>query len=175
MASSSIKLFDDKLIISQRPFKFDTIPIRNIRGIATDSYQEHLFGIPIQNNFIIYLKLGQGQIIRIGRPFCSLQELATQLKIRVYPLITPFIQADYQLNKWVSFGTISMNKSTIQTGDLSIPVDKIAKIELDSGYLTLSYHQVDTVKNTTVRKKIPTSKIYNLELFYQLIQSGGSK
>lgn len=175
ITESSIKLYEDKIVIKQRPFRSDVIPLKNIMGIATNSTQERLFGLPIINRFTIHLKISEGHFIKIGSPLCSLPELATQLKEKVYPLIFPFIQGDYRLSKWIPFGAVSLNQNSIKIYNQILPLEAVAGIELDSGFLIVSYHQIgSTKKNKVVQKKIPTARIFNLELFYQLIQSGGS-
>jgi hypothetical protein len=171
---SRITVYENGITIFRSPGKPVFFAFRSISGITIESTRENFFGILVREKYTIGLRLENGKVIKIGRPFCGLAELSIQLREKIYPFISPAIEADLRQKRWVSFGAMKMNQAFVQIGRTIIPFKAISSIEVNSGILTICYHPADAGKTKAQKIQIPTRDIVNLELFLKFIQSGGS-
>ncbi len=88
-------------------------------------------------------------------------------------MIAKKLESRLRDGSWLDFGEISINNATLRTAKLEIPLDDISKLTVDTGKLRiLSQHDLENRKSVTRETQIPTHKILNLEILFQLTQAG---
>lgn len=143
-----------------------------IAGVSMETTRYHLAGIQLRLAYSGVLYPNAGKPIALPGAIQNLPELLTLIKARLYPRLLPHLQANLESGQWLYFGPIAIQKEGIQisgkgTFDHPRSVDwsQVVRMNILSGYLV-----VELSDNTT--HKLPVSKIPNIELLLQLIQTG---
>ena len=166
----SVSVYERGLRLSFGPQK--NLRWEEIAGLATETSHYHFFGISLKNSFqgMIYPNIHKP--IRLTNNIQDLPELLTLIKARLYPRLLPNLVANLEKGQSLHFGPLAMrkdglilsNKKTSNVGQ-TVPWVRLQSVDVVSGYLVveLSDH---------TRRKLPISKIPNIELLLQLIQQG---
>jgi hypothetical protein len=105
----------------------------------------------------------------------NLPELVSRIKANVYPRLMPRLKAAFTAGEWLSFGSLQIHRQGLHIqsgkGDQKInpiPWDQVRRITARSGYLVV---ELSSPSNTQIQqKRLPVSKVPNLELFFQLVK-----
>ena len=113
-----------------------------------------------------------GKPVNLPGAIQNLPELLTLIKARLYPRLLPHLQANLESGQWLYFGPVAIQKEGIRLSNeglfdhkRSVEWAQVVRMDVLSGYLV-----VELSDNTT--HKLPVSKIPNIELLLQLIQTG---
>jgi len=143
-----------------------------IAGVSMETVRYHLAGIQLGSGYSGVLFPNRGKPIALPGAIQDLPELLTLIKARLYPRLLPHLQANLESGQWLYFGPLAIQKEGIQISGASAfdrkrSVDwaQVERINILSGYLV-----VELSDKTT--HKLPVSKIPNIELLLQLIQTG---
>jgi len=143
-----------------------------IAGLATEMSRYHFFGRPLKMAFrgIIYPNINKP--IRLTEAIQDLPELLTLIKARLYPRLLPNLVSNLEKGQSLHFGPLAMrkdgliwlNKRPASQGQ-TIPWANMRSVDVVSGFLVVELSDYS-------RRKLPVSKIPNIELLLQLIQQG---
>lgn len=143
-----------------------------IAGVSLKSTRYHLLGKQFKENYSGTLYPNTGKSIHLSDAIQNLPELLSLLKARLYPRLLPHLQANLESGQWLFFGPLAIQKDGLKltgTGLLSrsqsIAWTQVAHIDVSSGYLVVEL-------SDKTSRKLPVSKIPNIELLLQLIRMG---
>lgn len=154
------------LALSRKRF----IPWGNISGVASGAVQGRFLGIPLATHHVATLYPSVGRPVSLESSQEQLPELLTQVKARLYPHLLPHLKQAFDDGKRVYFGTIGIDqnglliKSGTQTTH-NFTWKQVDHIRVESGMLL-----IEPVGEAGIR--MPVTKIPNLELLLQIIQTG---
>ncbi len=152
-----------------------------IAGISNTVIQDHFFGIRLRTRQHAVLFPGTGNPLTLGEDFEKLPELVSRLKASLYPRLLSGLKTDFEAGKWLYFGPISINKKGMRIRrnrsqnwqqyqdqpaakkQILLTWNRIEHLTVHSGELVVELRDQSP-------KRIPVSRIPNLELLLQIIQ-----
>lgn len=138
----------------------------NISGIAVEIRGKSPF------RYRAWIFPGTGKPIHLPATTQDLPHLLTQIKAHLYPRLLPELQASFDAGKWLYFGPVSIQSTSIRipVGAFrkpgpAVPWSQVRSISVASGRLVVEFKQGPLLK-------LPVSMIPNVEILLQIIQSG---
>jgi hypothetical protein len=135
-----------------------------IAGIGANIEQEHFLGFPLRTRSYAIIYPDTGKPILISS-FKQLPELVALLKAQLYPRLLPNLQEQFNSGQWLHFGPVSVQSVFCRIRTRQISWRAVRQVAVRAGDLV-----VELENDSTIR--LPASKIPNLEILLQIIQTG---
>jgi hypothetical protein len=136
-----------------------------ISGIAYGNVETNLFGIRLAKQTSVTLFPTIGKPLRIGSEIQNLTGLTLSIKKHLYPLVMPNLRADFDEGKWVFFGPIRINQTSLAFDGRLFDWREIRSIDIISGFLVIGLHN-----RSRIQAKV--TNVPNLELLLHLVDWG---
>lgn len=164
-----------------RPFYSQQILWREINGISNSVQEDHFLGIHLRTRQSATLFPSSGKPLILGENLEKLPELVSRLKASLYPRLLPSLKADFEAGKWLYFGPIAISHQGMHfyKNHRRTPANRSKRLKggnqnvvLWAQIKRLTVHSGDLVVELRDQspKRIPVSRIPNLELLLQIIQ-----
>jgi len=134
----------------------------DFQGIASSAIQEYFFGYPVRNTYRARLILRTNSSIRLPGSIIDLAELISRLKANLYPRLYPKLLGEFQGGEWLSFGPLGIQSKALRLNKSEISWRSVKQIDVRGGKLVIEF-------NDRPARKLPVSRVPNLELVLQLI------
>jgi hypothetical protein len=115
------------------------------------------------------LILANRKTVRLTHQVDGLDQLVETIKERVYPrLMGDYVKA-FRMGKAIKFGPLILTLDSVKYRRRSIPWDQVRGTEISRGKLDVLWEE----GKRSARMSIPTRKIPNVEICFQLIRRLG--
>ncbi len=180
-ARQTISIHKMGVLVQLRPFYSQKILWTEINGISNSVQEYHFLGIRLRTRQNATLIPSSGKPFILGENLEKLPELVSRLKASLYPRLLPSLKADFGAGKWLYFGPIAISQQGMRfyknhqraLANRSYRSDfKNRNIFIWARIKRLTVHSGDLVVELRDQspKRIPVSRIPNLELLLQIIQ-----
>jgi hypothetical protein len=142
---------------------------RHVRIVRTISSRYLLPSLGTSSRSEVQLTLANRKTLRLTHLVDGLDHLVETIKERVYPrLMSDYVKA-FRLGKAIKFGPLILTLDSVKHRRRSIPWDRVRGTEIARGKLILHWEDA----KRAVRLSVPTRKIPNVEICFQLIRRLG--
>jgi hypothetical protein len=153
---------------------------QNISGLQEVLIQENFLFIPVKKNHLVNVYPKNGRTISIPSSISDLAGLYANLLKLVNPVLKRRIQDIFNSGQLVEFGEIKVNKYEFRYRHRTIQLEQVRDVSIHSGKLLVTvkpraftseqYHMDRHFKQPDVIR-IPLSKVINLEILLDIIQT----
>ena len=165
LARRFLAIYENGLQARLSPLRQVTMAWDEITGLSAGSIQDQFLRLSLRNNPTARLYRRRGAPLRLPGSWGKLHEAIPILKARLYPLLMPGLQAEFQSGHGASFGRLTLYPEALRLAGKAIPWTQVARLRVHSGYLL-----VETFEKRPLR--LPVVEIPNLELLLQLVDWG---
>jgi hypothetical protein len=142
---------------------------RHVRIIRTISSRYLLPSLGASPRSEVQLILANRKTVRLTHQVDGLDQLVETIKERVYPrLMGDYVKA-FRMGKAIKFGPLILTLDSVKYRRRSIPWDQVRGTEISRGKLDVLWEE----GKRSARMSIPTRKIPNVEICFQLIRRLG--
>ena len=142
---------------------------RHIRSIRTSASRYFLPFLGTSGRSELQLTMANRRTLRLTNMVSGLDQLVDTAKERVYPrLMSDYVKA-FRMGQAIAFGPLTLTLDGIRHGKQALAWDKIKGMEIARGKLNRLWE----VGSRVARLSVPTKKIPNVEICFQLIRRLG--
>jgi hypothetical protein len=142
---------------------------RHVRIVRTIASRYLLPSLGASSRSEVQLTLANRKTLRLTHLVDGLDHLVETIKERVYPrLMSDYVKA-FRMGKAIKFGPLILTLDSIKHRRRSIPWDRVRGTEIARGKLNLHWEDA----KRAARLSVPTRKIPNVEIRFQLIRRLG--
>jgi hypothetical protein len=163
VARQFIALYQNGLRFKIHGRKKNLLRWGEIAGITVDTVQTHLLGMDLSIRYRLKIYPNIGKPIHINNRFYGLPEFITQLKEQYYPVVSAALRANLRADHWLYFGQVAIHRQAVRLKDRQLSWENVDSINIKQGKLVCKM-----IKGRS--KKLPISKILNIEVLLSIIQ-----
>lgn len=162
-AHRSVVVHHNGLNLSLSPLRTISIPWQEIEGIIYASTDQIFLGIPIARRRRLTLQSRVDNTVHLDERIQALDELAVEIKRRVYPRIEARLASTAKDGGSASFGPLTVTSQGMRIQEREFPWSQINTVKIDSGFLVVK-------SGASGLMKIPLAHIPNPEILIEHLQ-----
>jgi len=168
-----INLYENGVRYKTGFFRSGTFFYNQVKSLRMDPVREKFLGLTIRKRHTVWITRIDEKQIKFGSEFFQIDGFIHCLATRCYPYIKKRLDEQFNLDQWLDFGMVHVNRSLIRIKDKTISTSHIDSIVVIKGKLQILTKITRPGKTDETKElQIPTNDIENLDLLFDFIQVG---